>query len=728
MSQDLSRFRLRQRLVDPSLNRVSSGDQTVQVEPKIMQVLLALAERPGEVVSRDELMARVWPGVFVTDDVLHRAIRELRRLFDGEPTDKERASVIETIRKRGYRLVAEVDRSEAPGESSRSAPAATLAAPRHARDGWIPGAGLIAAMLIAAVLAGIGIARLRIGRTGTVDTEARVRFTPFTSEPGNEVDPALSSSGQLAYVARAADGRPHIFTKRAPDAGAAQITRGADREYAPVWSPDETEIAFVQSGDRGCMIRVAAADGSRARDLVPCASRNELRMSWSPDGGSLAMTAGAATLASPAHIEIVTVATGARRAATTPPAAHIGDISPAFSPDGRQMAFVRSISGALGDLFVAPVSGGPAARVTFDNADVLGVDWEPDGRHLVFSSDRSGGISLWRVPVTGGEPVLLAGGGAKLKYPTVARGSGAIAYEDWHYEINLVEADTGAGRAGGTGGPGEAGGAGGWTPVSPTSDRWNFHPQISPDGRRLAFQSTRSGEYEIWIADRSGRDARQVTQSGTYKSLPRWSADSHRLVFASRRAGHTELVVLDVDAGSARAIMSDTANTAAPSWSHDGEHVYFGSPRSGTWQIWSADVAGGQARQVTIDGGYAALESLDGRWLYYTRLDRPGLLRRHTSAAAGAPVVDEVVVADIRAEEWPNWGVLDRGVFFLTRPDEGDPQLTIVDGPSAQPRLLTRLADFAWSGVAMSRDGARAIWAHADRRDANIGGLNRSWN
>ena len=75
-------FRLRERLVDPSLNRVTSGDQTIQVEPKIMQVLVALAERPGEVVTREELMTRVWPDVFVTDDVLHRAVRELRRLFD----------------------------------------------------------------------------------------------------------------------------------------------------------------------------------------------------------------------------------------------------------------------------------------------------------------------------------------------------------------------------------------------------------------------------------------------------------------------------------------------------------------------------------------------------------------------------------------------------------------------------------------------------------------------
>src|SRR5499426_2059573 len=98
-------LRIADRLVDPSLNRVTHGDRTVQVEPKIMHVLVTLAERPGEVVTREELMTRVWNGVFVTDDVLHRAVRELRRLFDD---DSEQPRVIETIRKRGYRLLAPV--------------------------------------------------------------------------------------------------------------------------------------------------------------------------------------------------------------------------------------------------------------------------------------------------------------------------------------------------------------------------------------------------------------------------------------------------------------------------------------------------------------------------------------------------------------------------------------------------------------------------------------------
>src|SRR5580765_8315113 len=95
-------FRIAGRLIDPSLNRVTAADgTTVQVEPKVMSVLVALAERPGEVVTRDQLMSSVWSGVFVSDDALHRTIREIRRLFGD---DAERPRIVETIRKRGYRL------------------------------------------------------------------------------------------------------------------------------------------------------------------------------------------------------------------------------------------------------------------------------------------------------------------------------------------------------------------------------------------------------------------------------------------------------------------------------------------------------------------------------------------------------------------------------------------------------------------------------------------------
>src|SRR5262245_34376392 len=200
MADPLAPFRLAGHRVDPSLNRITApSGETVQVEPKIMQVLTVLAERAGDVVSRDDLMARVWNGVFVTDDALHRAIRELRRVFGD---DAERPRVIETIRKRGYRLIAAVE----PVTVMSAIPIDALPAARRPRADWMPGPLALVALLAAATVGGAALVSLGIVRPAP-PLIAPARFMPFTSEPGNEVDPALSPSGRLAYVARGADGR-----------------------------------------------------------------------------------------------------------------------------------------------------------------------------------------------------------------------------------------------------------------------------------------------------------------------------------------------------------------------------------------------------------------------------------------------------------------------------------------------------------------------------------------
>jgi TolB-like protein len=92
-------------IADPSLNSMSSEGRTVRLEPKVMEVLLCLAEHPGETLSKDQLFQAVWPNIIVTEDVLKRCIAELRRAFDD---DARNPHIIETIAKRGYRLLAPV--------------------------------------------------------------------------------------------------------------------------------------------------------------------------------------------------------------------------------------------------------------------------------------------------------------------------------------------------------------------------------------------------------------------------------------------------------------------------------------------------------------------------------------------------------------------------------------------------------------------------------------------
>jgi len=108
-------FRLGEWLIRPQLNTVQGDSGTVRLEHKFIQVLVCLAGRPGEVISKDELIRTVWADTFVTDDVLTRAVSELRKILRD---DAKQPHIIETVSKNGYRLIAPVQRIQ---ESSLAA-------------------------------------------------------------------------------------------------------------------------------------------------------------------------------------------------------------------------------------------------------------------------------------------------------------------------------------------------------------------------------------------------------------------------------------------------------------------------------------------------------------------------------------------------------------------------------------------------------------------------------
>ena len=134
-------------LVDPSLNTVSLDGKTTHLEPKVMEVLVCLAQHPGETLPKDKLLQTVWQDTFVTEDVLTRSISELRRVFEDDAKDPR---IIQTIPKRGYRLLAPVQ--VANGNAHRESSAGAGEVPAQEEDGQIRGhrLALAAAALVLA--------------------------------------------------------------------------------------------------------------------------------------------------------------------------------------------------------------------------------------------------------------------------------------------------------------------------------------------------------------------------------------------------------------------------------------------------------------------------------------------------------------------------------------------------------------------------------------------------
>lgn len=149
-------FRVGAWLVQPSLNTVSRNGASVHLQPKVMEVLVSLARQPGEAVPKDQLLKTVWPDTFVTDDVLIRSISELRRVFED---DAREPHIIQTIPKRGYRLVANVEPANgATGTSAGLEGSRTeSSAEKRTRNRWLGvGAFAGAAFLLVVLIASSG--------------------------------------------------------------------------------------------------------------------------------------------------------------------------------------------------------------------------------------------------------------------------------------------------------------------------------------------------------------------------------------------------------------------------------------------------------------------------------------------------------------------------------------------------------------------------------------------
>jgi Tol biopolymer transport system component/DNA-binding winged helix-turn-helix (wHTH) protein len=702
----VNEFQVGEWSVHPSLNRLSRGSEEVRVEPKVMQVLEVLAETPNQVVSRDALVARVWPGVFVTDDVLHRAIRELRRVFGDETANP---TYVETIRKRGYRLIAPVRRPEAAGVTpitlSMQGPP-----PRTAR------ATMIIAVVSIALAAALGAVVYALALRPSADDPVpdSVRFVAMTSGPLNETDPALSPDGnRLAFAMRphpSDNGPADIYITEGPANTPQRVTDHPSDDRYPAWSADATMLAFVRINGGTCDVMVMTLTDRRERRVTSCGNANEPRVSWSGDGEWLVESfAPGPDPIRGWRIARISARNGVREELTLPSPGTLGDYNPSVSPDGSRIAFVRGINGATSDLFTIPIGGGVPSRVTWDNQDLIGVDWSADGRSLVYATDRAGGYTIWRVGLDGTAPQLVVGGAAKLKHPSVARTSGRLSYESWSYEINLWETPVVE----------RLDLEGDLTPtlraLVQTSDQWNHSPDLSPDAKRLAFISTRSGGAELWTADRDGGNARQLTKFGrAYLRPPRWSPDGTRILISASVNGRLDLYAVDAATANVTRLTDDEEDEIAPSWSHDGRSILFGARRSGTWQLMRQVIADGSRTQLTTDGGYAAQPSPDGRSIFFTRLEQPGVWAM--AVDGGSPTL---LVPGVRAAETANWRATANGIFFIgATADQVVVRRAPLGGGAAVD--VAWLGNYSWPGFAITPDGTRVIYSHWDRRESNI--------
>lgn len=699
--------------VIPAAEELRKNGIKIRLTGQPFQILLLLLERPGEIVTRETLRRKLWPeNTFVDfNHCLNTAVNKLREAL-GDSAENPR--FVETVPRRGYRFLAPVERIGPPPPATREPPF-PVSAPGIKRV-----AAPIAAAGLAVVIAG-AVAWFRGGPASEIS--APLTPSPFTGFLGSETTPCFSPDGTTLAFAWNGEGRGNydIYIQAIDSETPHRVTESPGDDFAPAYSPDGSQIAFYRrAGDTAAIYVVSTHGWHEIRVMgmnfgppspasafagVPAAER----LSWSPDGEVLAYV-DKESPADPFSIYLRMIDARDSLRVTWPPENSPGDSSPAISPDGRLLAFIRRTAGLLGDLYVVPLTGGGPQRLTHDNRKIRGLAWTPDGRHIIFSSNRRGETTLWKIPVAGGDPVRITGAGANAILPTVSPAGNRLAFvrfatdnaiwrfplgETW-YEGRIPERLD--------------------LPVRSAST-----PRLSPDGSRLVFVFNSSRGGELWTSNPDGSHAVRLVSFPKQLGSPRWSPDSRQIAFDSMLEGNWDIYVVGVDGSAPRPLVTDSSEDIRPSWSWDGRWVYFGSDRSGTAQIWKISAGGGEMVQVTRNGGYEGVESPDGRFLYYTRRGVPGLWRVPVKGGE-----ETLFLEDLQWENSRNWAPTEQGVFFLKwREVQPLEQVWSVKFSSYDGSRVREVADLGTgrvidSGCSVSRDGRWLLYVRANEDETNI--------
>lgn len=634
-------FDLGSGMVHPASLEVVWPDGGCKLEPRVMQVLVALNRRRGSPLSREDLSRLCWEGRVVGDDALMRCIVKLRKVFQRDP-----AVEIGSIPKVGYRLrllpVAAAAASSAPKPMPMPMLRPSWRSPRWILSG--------AAVAIAALGVGAFVVMQPPGALAAEDVR------PLTSESGVETHPALSPDGRMiAYAGGGGYGAQRdIFLRGVADGTPIRMTNTPEDEMAPTWSPDGRSIAFVRRvTDAPCEILVAPVPQGEPRVVGRCALEAMTRLAWTRDGELL--LSDRPTRNALRRIRALNPETGQMRDVTSPPADSLGDSDPVVTHRGDRLVFRRAFSHGVGDLYIVKVSGADQRALTRDGSKAVGYAFTADDRSLVFSTRRGGDSGLWSVSVERpATPVRLSLG--LLDFGRLSADEhGLLAVEAGDYRSNLF-----AWRAGAA-------------PVALTDGNTSdWDPDLSLTGQ-LVFISDQTGEPEVWVRRGEGASTRVTDLKGSNVFSPRWSPDGRSLAFIAARDRRTDVYVINADGSGLRRVTSDGAARGDLAWEVNGNLVV-PTFRGAVWQVERIDPQG-RILVVPNTTGVQIIKSAGVRGLYAVKGDDDRLWRLGEEGAGPVSTL-------IRVSHDAVWAPTRDGVYQLAGVPGGEIvlRLTAWDG------------------------------------------------
>ena len=590
---------------DLAAGELRKRGRPVRIQEQPFQVLAVLLERPGEVVTREQIRERLWrDDTFVDfDQGLNTAINKLR---DALQDSAGAPQYVETLPKRGYRLICPVELPPSP-EAEMETPVSANKPDRR----WL------AALLL---LGAAGLVFWLGALSSPDDTSVEAPFRRFGIDPPDSLalqmpwQQTLVLSPDGRRIAGLMGGQLWIFNFDQGEWSSVEGSNGA--RMSMLWSPDSGRVAFVAGNE----LRVVSVEAGAMRTICRLPDGSFFGGSWSPDGEIILFSSNA-----PPNLYEVAAAGGEPRVALT--FAQIEEqirseterqlpanwlTYPSFLPlgNGRRVILFGVGRGSAGSSIALHDFGSGETKILAEGSSPV---YSTTG-HLLYLQPRiepsraaydivAQPFSLDRLQ-TSGSPFPVVQGGLS---PTVAR-DGTLAYLDAPaFQLTFVDR-TGAKLR----------------DVGPVAMGYHF-PALSPDGNTVAVEVQEGENQDIWTMD-LGRDVRlRISDSPETEILPVWSPSGEELAFGSYRSGISKMFIGPADGSAAEREIS--LETQQPDrigdWSRDGQTIVYSTLHPDTGQdIWALVRSGGdkwerQPFLITSQNERSPKLSPDGRYLAY---------------------------------------------------------------------------------------------------------------
>jgi len=704
--------------VDFSCNELRNDGARVPVQEKPLHLLRLLLESEGKVVSREQLRDALWPADTFVDfeHGVNVAIRKLRQALNDSPDSPK---FIETIPKLGYRFIVPVEWIRDTGHTERLHVVVPMVRPHPGSEEPVlrPPEPLwrkrrativVAACMVVTVLLFPWVWS-RVERIWRLNELRQLTVVPLTTLPGRIWSPSFSPDGnQIAFVWHNEDLVPStdLYVKEIGNDTSLRLTHGANGVYTvrPAWSPDGKNIAFCRWApsptESGIFLISPLGGPERKISSTTCAEEFGHILSWSVDGKQLAFLHHPAASTSEDAIGLFLLSLSS--STETQVKTNCNTVqTPAFSPRGDYLAWACDDNLSSVPIYLQRLSDGKVTELMRSMQGVGGLAWSGDGRRIVFSTGFTGG-DLWEVALARpNQPDKLPFGHDAEDLAISLRGR-RLAYKQTHRNVNIWRVDLA-------------------NPQAPAqkivaSSREQAAPDYSPDGTRIAFQSNRSGNSEVWVSDSDGSNPMQLSSFGAMTTgTPRWSPDGKWIAFDSRVGGEANIYLVDPHGGVPKKLDVDVRGNSVPSWSHDGKWIYFVNGED-TRQpsIWKVPSGGGHAIQLAKHQGRVPLESPDGRCVYFSH---DGQLWQVNTDGAEEQTVEGF--PSLGVDGWSPWR---QGIYFFGG-ENGKSEIRFFDLNSKKVRTILVMDKFPsnWNGgLPVSPDGRWLLFTQVDDLSSDI--------